>query len=130
MVRDEGLSGNGRCVVITVLLPSLSPVDGEDVPVPLPEPGHGLVVEVVHLALQVGHAPRLGGEHQVCGQQQLTLPDLLIGSLMNSNPYIGFSILSEKVSIALIILVYFRAFESQTFFQPATSFNIIYIFFH
>ena len=98
---------------------SLSPVDGEDVSVPLPEPGHGLVVEVVHLALQVGHAPRLGGEHQVCGQQQLTQPGLLIGS-----------VISEKVSIALIILVYFGAFESQTFFQPATSFNIIYIFFH
>ena len=52
------------------------PVDGEDVSVPLPEPGHGLVVEVVHLALQVGHAPRLGREHQVCRQQQLTLPGL------------------------------------------------------
>ena len=114
------------CSYYTVLLPSLSPVDGEDVSVPLPEPGHGLVVEVVHLALQVGHAPRLGGEHQVCGQQQLTQP----GLLMNSNPYIGYGILSEKVSIALIILVYFGAFESQTFFQPATSFNIIYIFFH
>ena len=41
---------------------------------------------------------------------------------MNSNPYIGFSILSEKVSLALIILVYFGAFESQIFFfnqQPA-----------
>ena len=52
------------------------PVDGEDVSVPLPEPGHGLVVEVVHLALQVGHAPRLGREHQVYRQQQLTLPSL------------------------------------------------------
>ena len=50
VVRDEGL-----------------PVHSEDVAVPLPEPGHCLVVEVVDLALKVGHPTHLGGEHQIYG---------------------------------------------------------------
>lgn len=50
VVRDEGL-----------------PVHSEDVAVPLPEPGHRLVVEVVDLALEVGHPTHLGGEHQIYG---------------------------------------------------------------
>ena len=50
VVRDEGL-----------------PVHGEDVAVPLSQPGHRLIVEVVDLALEVGHPTHLGSEHQICG---------------------------------------------------------------
>ena len=52
VVRDEGL-----------------PVNGEDVAVPLPQPGHRLVVEVVDLALEVSHPTHLGGEHQIYGKK-------------------------------------------------------------
>ena len=45
------------------------PVHGEDVAVPLPQPGHRLVVEVVDLALEVSHATHLGGEHQIYGKK-------------------------------------------------------------
>ena len=41
------------------------PVHSEDVPVSLPQPGDGLVVEVVHLALEEGRPAHLAGEHQV-----------------------------------------------------------------
>ena len=54
VVRDEGL-----------------PVHREDVTVPLPQPGHRLVVEVVNLALEVGHPAHLGSEHQVYEGEQL-----------------------------------------------------------
>ena len=41
------------------------PVHGQDVPVSLSQPGDGLVVEVVDLALQEGRPSHLSSEHQV-----------------------------------------------------------------
>ena len=41
-------------------------VHRQDVSIPLPEPGDGLVVQVVNLTLQEGRAPHLPGEEKVC----------------------------------------------------------------
>ena len=41
------------------------PVDSQDVPVPLPQPGDGLVVEVVDLALEERGPAHLAREHEV-----------------------------------------------------------------